>query len=191
MAKKFVFPFWAEVLLFLGIIAGFSGVALLSGYELGFKAQNNGFYDAINGENATLKYYYEQRTRATPKPSDFLIGEKIAVGTSSFTITTTNSNLKYLRLGEGPKCCDSMGALLGPNTKVLINIDPNYQVKVGDIIFYNATWMKKEENATLVVHRINDIDEKGIWVRGDANFFYDKEPINRSQIVGIVVGILY
>ena len=71
----------------------------------------------------------------------------------------------------------SMESRLSVDDLVIIKATDNY--KVNDIVLY------QDENS-LVIHRIIEIDGDTVTTKGDANNVAD-EPINKSQIKGVLV----
>ena len=61
---------------------------------------------------------------------------------------------------------------------------------MGDVIVYEPSW-----DSGLIVHRVISIeeDEQGRYyvVKGDNSEIVDPEKVRFSQIVGVLVGVLY
>ncbi|RAP52329.1 MAG: signal peptidase I [Methanosphaera sp. rholeuAM270] len=74
------------------------------------------------------------------------------------------------------------------NTYGIQEFDPYTDVKVGDVVVYDATWYSEP-----VIHRVIDIQEingsKYYIIKGDNNEVQDPEPVSPSQITSKVVSI--
>ena len=77
-----------------------------------------------------------------------------------------------------------------------IEIEVNHpdDIRVGDIIAYEATWAEEKWGSKLVVHRVIEkgVDKEGFYVltKGDNNIFTDPK-VRFNQIKYLTVGLLY
>jgi len=114
-------------------------------------------------------------------PSDWISEEQIEVFSDKIIIHLKNGRLtKYSNTNSMDPVLDYRA------NSIEIKPKSNSEISVGDIIAYSS-------GNEIIVHRVTDIgkDEKGWFckVKGDNSSF--KEKIRFSQIVGVVVIIIY
>lgn len=125
-------------------------------------------------------------TGTTPKdsPQDIIKEEQIIVTQDQIIINVKNA--------EWSKFADthSMEPVLSSTSNGL-EIVPNCEdIKIGDIIVYDANWAK-----SFIIHRVRSInhDEQGLYftMKGDNNPVTDPEQVRCSQIKYQIIGIIY
>jgi len=78
----------------------------------------------------------------------------------------------------------SMQPIYNIGDVVLIRVDPNAEIGVGDVIAF------KMENGPVVVHRVIEVLEQGYRTKGDANPDPDPFIVDRRLVIGKVIGVI-
>lgn len=156
-------------------------VVIISFFLFGWFSNN--YYKKISLELKERPYGFFNSEKSSPK--DRIKDREILVYNSMVVLNV--SNVEWSKYAN----TNSMDPLLDETANGLeIKPETEEDIEVGDVIVYEPSW-----DSGLIVHRVISIeeDEQGRYyvVKGDNSEIVDPEKVRFSQIVGVLVGVLY